>query len=90
MATSTEQAASEIRPACFPDDYAELVAIFREYVDSPSVSLDFQGYEAGFAALPGKYATPRRCLLLARQQGAVVGCTALRPVDETCGEMKRV
>lgn len=90
MASSTDKAATDIRPARFPEDHAEVVGIFREYVGSPSVSLDFQDYEAEFAALPGKYAAPQGCLLLAWQQGAVVGCAALRPVDRTCGEMKRV
>ena len=90
MASSTDRVATVIRPARFPEDHAEVVGIFREYIGSPSVSLDFQEYEAEFAALPGKYAAQQGCLLLAWQQGAVVGCAALRPVDETCGEMKRV
>lgn len=67
-----------------------MISIFREYVSSPTVSLDFQDYEPEFASLPGKYAAPEGCLLLAWQQGRVVGCAALRQVDSTCGEMKRV
>ncbi len=65
-------AMSEIKPANFPDDLEHVVAILREYVASPSVSLAFQNYEAEFAALPGKYAAPDGCLLLAWKGQAVV------------------
>lgn len=80
----------EITHAEFPDDLEHVVAIFREYVASPSVSLDFQDYEAEFAGLPGKYAAPDGRLLLAWKEGAVVGCAALRRVDAESCEMKRV
>jgi GNAT superfamily N-acetyltransferase len=79
-----------ILPARFPDDHEAVVAIFREYVNSPSVSLSFQGYEAEFAELPGQYAAPEGRLLLARQGDTVVGCAALRRIDASTCEMKRV
>ena len=79
-----------IRQAQFPDDMSAVQAIFREYVASPSVSLEFQDYEAEFAALPGKYAAPRGRLLLAWQAGTVVGCAAFREVNAATCEMKRV
>lgn len=79
-----------IRQAVFPTDLQEVISIFREYVSSPTVSLDFQEYEAEFADLPGKYAAPEGRLLLAREAGAVLGCAALRRVDESTCEMKRV
>jgi putative acetyltransferase len=83
-------AMSEIKPANFPGDLEHVIAILREYVASPSVSLAFQNYEAEFAALPGKYAAPDGRLLLAWKGQVVVGCAALRRVDETTCEMKRV
>ncbi|WP_431097072.1 GNAT family N-acetyltransferase [Polaromonas aquatica] len=83
-------AMTEIRPATFPDDLERVIAILREYVASPSVSLAFQNYEAEFAALPGKYAAPEGRLLLAWKGPRVVGCAALRRVDGTTCEMKRV
>jgi len=81
---------TDIKPAKFPDDLEHVIAILREYVASPSVDLGFQDYEAEFAALPGKYAAPDGRLLLAWKRQAVVGCAALRRVDETTCEMKRV
>ena len=79
-----------IKPAIFPEDLERVITIFREYVASPSVNLDFQDYESEFAALPGKYAVPEGRLLLAWKNGAVVGCAALRKVDASVCEMKRV
>lgn len=81
---------TEIKPAIFPQDLERVVAIFREYVSSPSVSLDYQDYEPEFASLPGKYAAPEGHLLLAWKNGIVVGCAALRKVDGSVCEMKRV
>lgn len=80
----------EIKAAIFPKDLERVVTIFREYISSPSVSLDFQDYETEFASLPGKYANPEGRLLLAWKDGAVVGCAALRKVDGSMCEMKRV
>jgi len=81
---------TEIKPANFPADLEHVVAIFREYIASPSVDLGFQDYEAEFAALPGKYAVPDGRLLLAWRGQNVAGCAALRRVDESTCEMKRV
>lgn len=79
-----------IRPARFPDDLAAVLAIWREYVASPSVDLAHQNNEAEFAALPGKYAAPAGRVLLAEAQGEVVGIVAMRPVSADIAEMKRL
>lgn len=79
-----------IRHAAFPSDLPEVTAIFREYVQSPTANLDFQDYEHEFAGLPGKYAEPDGCILLAVVEGRVVGCAALRRVDASACELKRV
>ena len=83
-------AAEDIRAARFPEDSEAVLAIFREYVASPSVSLDYQGHADEFASLPGKYAAPDGGLLLAWQAGTVVGCAAWRRVDAERCELKRV
>lgn len=79
-----------IVPARFPQEFPEVTAIFREYVLSPKVSLDFQNYETEFADLPGKYAEPQGQILLAWQGESPVGCAALRPLDKARCELKRV
>ena len=79
-----------IRRATFPNDLTAVMAIFREYVRSPKANLDFQDYEQEFAELPGKYAEPDGCVLLAVVDGGVVGCAALRRVQGPTCELKRV
>jgi putative acetyltransferase len=79
-----------IRPAQFPEDRAVLIDIWREYVSVPKVDLAYQGYETEFADLPGKYAAPGGNVLLAIQQDMVVGCIAMRKIDDTICEMKRL
>lgn len=81
---------AEIRHARFPDDHAAVLAIFTEFVRSPRVSLEYQGYTEEFANLPGKYAPPEGRLLLATEGESVLGCVALRKVDERICEMKRL
>lgn len=81
---------SKIKTARFPEDYEHVIDIFREYVTSPTADLGFQDYEAEFAGLPGKYAAPDGCVLLAWKGNAIVGCAALRRIDKHTCEMKRV
>lgn len=80
----------DLLPARFPEDLPQVVEIFREYIASVSVDLGFQDYEVEFAGLPGKYAAPDGGLWLAWSGGAVVGCVALRRLDDRMCEMKRL
>ena len=79
-----------IRRAHFPDDLNTVKILFREYADSLDIDLEFQDFETELATLPGKYAEPQGCVLLAWHADQAVGCIAFRPIDhETC-EMKRL
>ncbi len=66
-----------------------------EYRDSISTSLASQNFDAEMAGLPGRYAAPSGCILLAvTPQDGPVGCIAMREIDagplgRTC-EMKRL
>lgn len=51
---------------------------------------DHKGYQAEIDGLPGDYAPPRGCILLARQGGAALGCVALRDRGEGIAEMRRM
>ena len=79
-----------IRHARFPQDRDAVIAIWREYVAFPKADLSFQSFEAEFADLPGKYAPPTGCVLLAWNVSRVVGCIAMRKVDREICEMKRL
>ena len=73
-------------------DFKDAAALFRAYAASLRIDLAYQGFEAELAALPGKYGPPSGVLLLARgENGAPLGCVALRALDpEGCCEMKRL
>jgi ribosomal protein S18 acetylase RimI-like enzyme len=75
-------------------DLDEVRAIFREYAAGLGVDLAFQNFEQELADLPGEYAAPRGALFLARVDGELAGCCALRPLDNAdypnAAEMKRL
>jgi GNAT superfamily N-acetyltransferase len=79
-----------IRHAIFPNDTASVLTIWREFVANSPVNLDYQRNDAEFADLPGKYAAPGGCILLAEQAGSIEGCVALREVGAGICEMKRL
>jgi len=81
--------AIEILPAA-PKDLGEVVVLFREYQASLGIDLEFQGFEAEIAGLPGGYAPPAGRLLLARSADGVGGCVALRAFGDGECEMKRL
>ncbi|MCC6574864.1 MAG: GNAT family N-acetyltransferase [Planctomycetes bacterium] len=68
----------------------EIRRLFREYAKSLPFSLDFQGFEAELAALPGIYAPPQGRLFLGEVDGKAAGCIALKPLTQGICEMKRL
>ncbi len=75
-------------------DLAATAEIFREYAIGLGVDLCFQDFDAELADLPGEYSAPRGALLLAKVEGEIAGCCALRPLDSSdyanAAEMKRL
>ena len=83
---------SLIRPLNTMQDLDDAIALFEAYAASLSVELDYQGFEAELAGLPGQYTPLAGALLLAFDpEGEPLGCVALRPMRaEGCCEMKRL
>ncbi len=53
--------------------------LFDEYARSLGFSLRFQGFEKELKQLPGEYAPPGGCLILAMDSGNAIGCVGLKP-----------
>ena len=77
-------------PARAEKDLRQAKILFEEYAATLDFALDFQNFEEELAGLPGGYALPDGCLLLASYRDQVAGCVALRKIDRDICEMKRL
>ena len=68
----------------------EARTLFKEYEAATGVDLCFQNFAQELATLPGDYAPPAGRLILAYDGAEPAGCVALRKVDDTVCEMKRL
>lgn len=82
-----------IRDARVPAEMPVVRALFDEYAASLDVDLSFQDFARELTELPGDYAAPHGCLLVADDGDRIVGCVALRSLaggDAAQGEIKRL
>jgi ribosomal protein S18 acetylase RimI-like enzyme len=78
-----------IRPAT-DADIPHVREMLHEYVSWIGLDLAFQEIEAELDGLPGDYAPPRGALFVAVESNRYLAMIALRPIDRTVGEMKRL
>lgn len=71
-------------------DLEKIKMLFAEYAESLDFDLDFQDFDKELANVPGDYSPPKGCLILARHEGQIVGCVALRELSDGVCEMKRL
>jgi ribosomal protein S18 acetylase RimI-like enzyme len=72
------------------DDLVHVGKLFEEYADELDVDLGFQNFAHELQHIREVYRAPAGCVLLARRDGEVIGCVALRRFDEVTCEMKRL
>lgn len=88
---SGETTIFRIVPVRSEEDIEATKALFYEYTAWLNIDLNYQSFGAEMATFPGKYAPPTGELFLARTgQGDPIGCAALRPLDKSVCEMKRL
>ena len=80
----------ELIQARSADDLSRARDLFLEYAASLTVDLCFQNFDQELRDLPGEYAPPDGRLLLAWTDAELAGCVALRRINDTTCEMKRL
>jgi len=80
----------ELVEAVLPEHIEQARALFLEYAQSLGFSLCFQSFDEELKTLPGAYRPPNGRLLLARCAGQAAGCVALRKLEGSICEMKRL
>jgi ribosomal protein S18 acetylase RimI-like enzyme len=82
--------AVSVSEASAPQDVDEVRRLMLEYAAAHAATPGAEHMRADAAALPGPYTAPRGGIWLARAGEVGVGCVALRPLDPTTGEVKRM
>jgi putative acetyltransferase len=80
----------ELSPANSSDDFTIARALFLEYRTELNVDLCFQSFTAELDNLPALYAPPTGRLIIARVDGKIAGCVAVKKIDTEICEMKRL
>lgn len=75
------------RPGALADAVRDL---FLEYGETLGFNTCFAGLDQELTVLPGDYAPPQGCLLLATEGRAAAGCVGVRPLDDARCEIKRL
>jgi ribosomal protein S18 acetylase RimI-like enzyme len=86
----TESGCVQVISAHSPNDLPVVRELFQEYADSLRIDLCFQNFREELATLPGKYAPPAGCLLLAKEEQTIAGCVGVRAIGPGIAEMKRL
>ena len=71
-------------------DNAHAKELFGLYAASLDFDLEFQDFQQELSDFPGRYGPPTGVVLLVEEGDEIIGCVALRKLDENICEMKRL
>ncbi len=80
----------KIKPVQTEREVEEVRDLFQEYEAFLNIDLCFQRFEEELASLPGEYSRPNGELIIALDGNRIVGCVAIRKLDSSICEMKRL
>jgi GNAT superfamily N-acetyltransferase len=80
----------KIYPVETGEDIENARTLFVEYRDFLGFDLGFEGFEQELANLPGEYGPPDGHILLASCGQELIGCTAIKKLDDGVCEMRRL
>lgn len=80
----------ELRHVSNADDMPVVRALFEEYAASLGFDLCFQNFDEELSSLPGAYAPPGGTIIAVFVGGEAAGCVALRRIEGSVCEMKRL
>ena len=73
-----------------PEQVGKVRSLFDQYAISVGSNLGFQNFDDELINLPGDYTPPSGALLMAVERSVSIGCVAMRPMDRSICEMKRL
>jgi putative acetyltransferase len=81
---------TRLEPPVSKGDWLEARRLVEEYAASLPIDLSFQDFQQEVESLPNHYGAPDGCFIVARRDGAVIGCGALRWFSDSACELKRL
>jgi len=81
---------SSFLTATTASEYAAAGDMFRAYAAAININLDFQHFEEELSDLSKMYSPPQGGIILASDHESVIGCVAIRRINEREGELKRM
>lgn len=73
-----------------PEHYQEARKLFKEYAEHLGIDLSFQHFETELQEIEEKYSPPKGGIILCCNEGQYIGCIAIKGLDNTYGEVKRM
>ena len=80
----------DIFTATSDDDYSMAAVLFNEYANWLNIDLTFQKFEDELLQLKSMYGLPLGCIILAKYEGVLAACVAVRQQEPEIAELKRM